>query len=481
MPLTLVKKGKQAEGDSARNSIMEIPVAQIRPSPLNPRQDIDEEYLQRLAASIRQHGVIEPIIVRPVEDGYEVGPGKSRWLAAQIAERETVPAVVKENIDDLTWLQLMLAENLERKELNPIEEAQGFKELQKLGMKQGKIAELFHRSQPAIANYLRLLALPEKVQGAIRQGQLTTAHGVALASYAKFPKLVEKIADIAIERGMTSHALETPPQTWDLEQAGLIKRLRYEAVFDTKICERCPHGAYRQMSYTYYCLYPSHYQELQEAAVKERQEQTAAEAAKAKAKGKVAVRVRDLSPGSYTFLDRYEGTPGGCRDDCDKRVPGVGYDDRECIICIDTQCHQKLKAAETRAQNKSRRERGKDILRKVEETVDAITEISDRELVVLVMEVIKNRYSKHLKASLARLRCDDLAGLANPGPWVLGRPAYEIMGGFPRLTIVKAAIEAMLRQELDRGYLDQYSLGKLEPWATWYLREGGDSESQTEA
>jgi len=479
MTLKLVKTDGQGGADSARN-IMEIPVAHIVPSPLNPRQDIDEEYLERLAASIRQHGVIEPIIVRRLgQDAYEVGPGKSRWLATKIAGRETVPAVIKENIDDLTWLQLMLAENLERKELNPLEEAQGFKELQKLGMKQGQIAELFHRSQPAIANLLRLLTLPDEVQEAIRQGQLTAAHGVALASYAKFPELVSKLAEMAAKKGLTSHDLEKDlPDTWALEQAGLIKRLGYGALFDIEACEQCPHQAYRHISYGQYCLYPAHYEELQEAADKARQERVVAEAARAKEEGKVGVRVKDLAAGAYKHLDSYDGTPAGCREDCDKRVPGIGYDEQQHILCLDPACHQRLAEAETRAKNKVRRTQGQDLLRKVEKVIDGITEISDSEYVLLATEVIKHRASKPLKAAFTRLGCQDLAELADRKPWQPGRPAYEVMRGVSRLTLVKGVIEAMLRQEINDSYQEQHGRGALPPWAAWYMGEAGDDEGE---
>lgn len=227
---------------SARNieaQLEQIPVDSIAASNLNPRKWFAQEPLEELAASIRAHGILEPLVVRPVtpegargletpiveildcqpkyEYRYELIAGERRWRAAKLAGLSTVPAVIRHDVsDDGQALQLMLVENLQRADLNPIEEAKGYARLQELGMRQKEIAEQVHKNQPAIAKRLMLLDLPVDVRTRILKGELTAAHGVAISSLKDLQGIPSKLADLAATKSWT--ARETEEATRELKK-----------------------------------------------------------------------------------------------------------------------------------------------------------------------------------------------------------------------------------------------------------------------
>lgn len=149
-----------------------VPVGDIRPNRYQPRMEMDEEALAELTESIRTHGVLEPIIVRPAGDGYELVVGERRWRAAQRAGLSEIPSVVRE-LTDQEAAVIALVENLQREDLDPIEEAKAFKRLLDLNMTQEEVAAQVGKSRPAVANSLRLLTLPDDVQGLISSGRLS--------------------------------------------------------------------------------------------------------------------------------------------------------------------------------------------------------------------------------------------------------------------------------------------------------------------
>lgn len=159
---------------------LEIPVDQLRPNHQQPRQRLLPERLQELAASIRESGVIQPIVVRRVGDAYEIVAGERRWRAAAQAGLERVPVVVRD-VPDERLLELALVENIQREELTPIEEAEAFRRLQQeLQLNQEEIASRVGRDRTTIANALRLLRLPAAVRELLDQGRLTAGHARAL-------------------------------------------------------------------------------------------------------------------------------------------------------------------------------------------------------------------------------------------------------------------------------------------------------------
>lgn len=168
--------------DQAGGSVT-IPVAQIEPGLNQPRKHFDEEALAGLAESIRQHGIIQPLTVRRLSSGYyQIIAGERRWRAARMAGLAEVPAIVIE-ADDRMVMELGLIENLQREDLNPMEEAAGYRSLiEDYGLTQEEAAQRVSRSRPAVANAMRLLALPQEVQWLIEQGNLSAGHGRALLS-----------------------------------------------------------------------------------------------------------------------------------------------------------------------------------------------------------------------------------------------------------------------------------------------------------
>ncbi len=161
-------------------TLQEIPVASISPNPFQPRRRMDEAALQELASSFRQTGVLQPVLVRPQGDGYQLIAGERRWRAAQIAGLERIPAVVREATNAET-LELALVENLLREDLNPMEEAEAYQRLlTEFQWSQEELAQRVGRDRSTVANALRLLRLPASIQEDLREGRLTMGHARAL-------------------------------------------------------------------------------------------------------------------------------------------------------------------------------------------------------------------------------------------------------------------------------------------------------------
>jgi ParB family transcriptional regulator, chromosome partitioning protein len=163
-------------------AVTELAVDSISPNPNQPRKDFNDTYLHNLAASLRQSGVLQPVVVRRYGDGYQLIVGERRWRAAKLAGLSQIPAVVREATDAQT-LELALVENLLREDLNPMEEAEGYQRLlAEFGWTQDELAQRVRRDRSTIANCLRLLKLPEVIQADLRGGQLTMGHARALLS-----------------------------------------------------------------------------------------------------------------------------------------------------------------------------------------------------------------------------------------------------------------------------------------------------------
>src|SRR5436853_560954 len=160
--------------------IRTVPLSSIAPSPLQPRKEFEQEALQELVDSIRQHGIIQPLIVRPVDGRHELIAGERRWRAAQEAGLNEVPVIIR-YATDLEVLEISLIENLQRQDLNPIEEAQGYARLaSEFGMRQEDIALKVGRSRAAVANAMRLLDLHRQVQIWVAQDLLSVGHAKVL-------------------------------------------------------------------------------------------------------------------------------------------------------------------------------------------------------------------------------------------------------------------------------------------------------------
>jgi ParB family chromosome partitioning protein len=168
---------EQAE---AQGALRELPVTQVRPNPFQPRTRFDEGALAELTASIEASGLLQPVVVRPRDGGYELIAGERRWRAVQRLGWANVPAVVKE-VDDQTLLTLALVENLQRHDLSAIDEAQGYQRLiDEFSVAQSEVARIVGRNRSTVANLLRLLRLPAEVQAMVHDGALSEGHARAL-------------------------------------------------------------------------------------------------------------------------------------------------------------------------------------------------------------------------------------------------------------------------------------------------------------
>ena len=161
-----------------------LPLSQIRTNENQPRKSFDQDKLNELADSIRQNGVLQPILVRKVGDQYEIVAGERRYQAAVLAELKEIPVVIRE-ISDKEVFQLALIENLQRADLNPIEEAQGYSKLiRDNGLTQEQLGKILSKSRSSIANTLRLLDLPDEVQDMMAEGRLSAGHARAILAVA---------------------------------------------------------------------------------------------------------------------------------------------------------------------------------------------------------------------------------------------------------------------------------------------------------
>jgi ParB family chromosome partitioning protein len=192
---------------AAEKNPVRIAVDHIVPSPFQPRRSFDEAKIEELAASIRNQGIIQPLILRRKDDHYELIAGERRWRAAMRAGLTEVPVVVRE-ASDHEALQLALVENLQREDLNPIEEASGYRRLQEeFSWSQEETAEKVGKSRPAIANALRLLSLPREVQQEVASGKLPAGQARALLGLTTEAQIVATCREI-IAKGLSTRETE---------------------------------------------------------------------------------------------------------------------------------------------------------------------------------------------------------------------------------------------------------------------------------
>ncbi len=191
-----------------QDKIIYVQTGQIKPNPFQPREDFDVQSIQELAQSIKEKGVIQPLLVRRHGDHYELIAGERRLRAAQSLNTAEVPVIVKD-VDDKDSLELALIENIQRQELNPIEEAHAFQYLmQKFQLTQERISEVLGKARASIANTLRLLNLPQEIQMEMKQGRLSFAHGRALLE-VEDTNHQRKLAQEAIAKGLSVRELES--------------------------------------------------------------------------------------------------------------------------------------------------------------------------------------------------------------------------------------------------------------------------------
>ena len=199
---------QQGKSEVHEDSKFEVDVKDVKPNPYQPRKHFDDDKIQELADSIKLHGVFTPILVKKAVKGYELITGERRLRASKLAGLKRIPAILMD-FDDQQMMEIALLENIQREDLNAIEEAQGYEKLiKKLGYKQEELAHRIGKSREHVANMLRLLKLPASVQQHVVNNELSMGHVRALLSL-KDPKLMEEVAQKAIQLHLSVRAVET--------------------------------------------------------------------------------------------------------------------------------------------------------------------------------------------------------------------------------------------------------------------------------
>ena len=214
-----------------------VPIAKIDPNPSQPRRSFDEAGLKELAASIAERGIIQPLVVRPSPKGeskYEIVAGERRWRAAQMARLHEVPVMIL-TLDDREALEAAIVENVQREDLNPLEEAEGYNQLiEKFGHNQKKLSEILGKSPSYISNSLRLLTLPEEVKGYLREGKLSTSHARTLVSVQNPSAVAREV----ISGGLSVRETEELAKKSQPKPKGRSGRKTLAKDADTKLLEK---------------------------------------------------------------------------------------------------------------------------------------------------------------------------------------------------------------------------------------------------
>ena len=216
-----VNEAEKVTVESAASGVRMVPIEQVKPNPDQPRKRFMQDDLDDLAASIAEKGVIQPLIVREKDGGFEIVAGERRWRAAQMAKLHELPVILRD-FDDMEVLEVAIIENIQRADLNAIEEAAGYRQLMdKFGHTQEKMAEALGKSRSHIANLLRLLQLPDDVVEMVRKGDLSSGHARALITADDPSALARKVvaeglsvrATEALVKSMQGRGEETAPKS----------------------------------------------------------------------------------------------------------------------------------------------------------------------------------------------------------------------------------------------------------------------------
>ncbi len=215
----------------ADSGVVTLRLSEIKPNHEQPRKFFDDEALSELAASIREHGVLQPLIVRPLLGGeYQLIAGERRYRAAMLAQVPTVPVVIRE-YSDMEAMEVALVENLQRRDLNPLEEGAGYKALaEQFSMTQAEIAKRVGKSRPAVANAMRLCELPQEVKDAVSSGILSMGHARALLSLEEDEKICQAARRVA-ERGLSVRQTEQMVSRLLKEKARPKKEVRVDSFY----------------------------------------------------------------------------------------------------------------------------------------------------------------------------------------------------------------------------------------------------------
>lgn len=210
-------------------------VSEVEPDRNQPRRYFDEQALHDLADSIAQHGVLEPIIVKPLSNGfYRIVAGERRWRASRIAQLREIPAIVRDDLSELDAFKVSFTENLQRQSLTPIEEALGFVRMQEeFNLTQEEVAKAVGRSRPSVANVVRLLKLPKSVQTMLEDGSLSVAHAKAILSAEV--RHQEGLARLTVDEGLSVKQLEAEVKRLQSQASVSVPKRRNHFYVETEL------------------------------------------------------------------------------------------------------------------------------------------------------------------------------------------------------------------------------------------------------
>ncbi len=227
---------KSVYESTPKDEILEIPIDELRPNPYQPRKTFDEEALRELADSIMEHGVFQPIIVKRSIKGYEIIAGERRFRASKMAGKSTIPAIVRDFSDE-EMMEIALLENLQREDLNAIEEAMAYKTLQeRLGLTQEELAKKVGKSRSHVTNMLGLLRLPEEVKELVTENKLSMGHARML-SKLEDTNQIREMADRIVMEGLSVREVETLGENPEIEKKNKIVRREKREFSEYKYAE----------------------------------------------------------------------------------------------------------------------------------------------------------------------------------------------------------------------------------------------------
>lgn len=217
----------------ADNTILFLPIEKVKPNPYQPRKNFDEKTLEELSISIKKHGILQPLLVEKVtDDEYRIIAGERRYRASCLADIKTIPVIVKE-FSNLDRMEIAVTENVQRENLNPLEEAMAYYYLiSEGGLSQEEVAQRIGKSRSAIANSIRLLYLPQPMQDAILEGKITSGHARALLQ-VKAPSDRETLFDMIVSEGMSVRTAENLAN--DFNNGGRLFRKNNDAAVQAKL------------------------------------------------------------------------------------------------------------------------------------------------------------------------------------------------------------------------------------------------------
>jgi len=399
----------------AKWQIVMLPVENIEPNPWQPRTLFDPDEMKELTASVKTHGVQQPVLVRTAkalpaeEDGaakprpkkaptrYQLVAGERRVRASISAGRRTIPAILRDDLSDLQVAEMALLENVQRSNLSAIEEAKGYRRLMlDFKLSEERLAKKVGKSVAVLREMMKLLALPEGVQQLIRLKKLTPAHGHELLRLSASTEVCNNVAAYAVNTHLTATALakDPLPTSRELEKRGLIVPLDYRTRFDKSVCKVCPHKAHVASGYAGYCLKPQEWKRKQEETLEREKDENARalEEARRQSEARTASQadqaetqeneeegnengpqlplLNQLPRGSYKDL-RFGDLPSGCSSACSCRGcaldPYIVRDDgaegqekgeergARIAICLDPARYSELQREERTRKDEERR------------------------------------------------------------------------------------------------------------------------------